>query len=165
MTRKRIPFDPDELDAGEPSPVEWKGWMRTLGEQVRRTRIFVGLSQEELARRAGVSQGSVSRLESGRGLATPVLVVARINRVLWRALLAWGPRLNPPLRRGLELEVARDPTLGGPGAKEEDTGLHELVALYERLDETQRAALLVVLQATAEAFATDVPDPARKHKS
>src|SRR5262245_5666365 len=164
MTRKRILFDPDEL-AAEPSSVEWKGWMRTLGEQVRRSRVFVGVPHEDLARRPGVSQGSVSRLESGRGLATPVLVVARINRVLWRALLAWGPRLNPALRRGLELEVARDPSLIGPGAKAEDTGLHELVGLYERLDETQRAALLVVLQATAEAFATDVPDPERKHKS
>jgi transcriptional regulator with XRE-family HTH domain len=165
MTRKRIPFDPDELAIPEPSPVDWKGWMRTLGEQVRRTRVFVGLSQEELARRAGVSQGSVSRLESGRGLATPVLVVARINRVLWRALLGWAPRLRPALRRGLELEVARDPSLAAAGGTTEDPGLHELVALYERLDEPQRAALFVVLQATAEAFATDVPDPGRKQKS
>ena len=53
---------------------EWQAWMRSLGLQVRRVREFVGLSQEQVARTAGVSQGAVSRLEAGRGLGTPLLV-------------------------------------------------------------------------------------------
>ncbi len=41
----------------------------------RRVREFLGLSQVQLARLAGISQGGVSRFESGRGLSTPLLVV------------------------------------------------------------------------------------------
>lgn len=161
MTRRSLRFDPDDLLAPGSTSVDWQQWMRTLGEQVRRMRAFVGLSQEELARRAGVSQGSVSRLESGRGLATPVLVVARINRVLWGALLSWRPRLNPRLRRALEREMARDPGLVTPVGTPDETGVDELVALYERLDEAQRATLIVVVRATAEALSTE-PAPAKR---
>ena len=48
---------------------QWKEWMRAFGRQERRIREFLGLSQEQIARLAGVSQGAVSRLEAGRGLA------------------------------------------------------------------------------------------------
>jgi transcriptional regulator with XRE-family HTH domain len=62
--------------------------MRDLGREVRRLREFVGLSQERLARASGVSQGAVSRLEAGRGLATPLLVAVRIRLALIEALRA-----------------------------------------------------------------------------
>ena len=61
---------------------DWSNWMRDLGREVRRQREFLGLSQERLARAAGVSQGAVSRLEAGRGLATPLLVAVKIRLVL-----------------------------------------------------------------------------------
>src|SRR5262245_49212375 len=69
-------------DAVMSRDVEWGEWMRAFGRQERRVREFLGLSQDQLARLAGVSQGAVSRLEAGRGLATPLLVVMKINLVL-----------------------------------------------------------------------------------
>jgi transcriptional regulator with XRE-family HTH domain len=37
----------------------------TIGEQIRAVRIATGLSQQELARRAGVAQSAVSEIETG----------------------------------------------------------------------------------------------------
>jgi transcriptional regulator with XRE-family HTH domain len=66
----------------------WSDWMRDLGHETRRLREFLGLSQERLAKAAGVSQGAVSRLEAGRALRTPLLVAVRIRLVLIEGLRA-----------------------------------------------------------------------------
>src|SRR4249919_1771446 len=76
-----------------PNGIDWGRWMRGLGEQVLRAREFLGLSQDQLARIAGVSQGAVSRLEHGRGLATPLLVVSKISAALRTALSQVDPEL------------------------------------------------------------------------
>src|SRR5207247_8233855 len=72
---------------------DWREWMRGLGRQLRRVREFLGLSQDQVAQLAGVSQGAVSRLEAGRGLATPLVVVLKVHLVLSRALRAFDPAL------------------------------------------------------------------------
>jgi len=64
----------------------WQQWIQDLGRQMRRTREFLGLTQQELARRAGVSQGAVSRFEGGRALSPPFLAIVRINVTLAQAL-------------------------------------------------------------------------------
>ncbi|TMB05432.1 MAG: helix-turn-helix domain-containing protein [Deltaproteobacteria bacterium] len=89
--------------------IDWAKWMRELGARIRRVREFVGLSQEQLARLAGVSQGAVSRLEAGRGLATPLLVLMKINVPLLRALRGLDPSiLNPrSWRRGADPPLPR----------------------------------------------------------
>src|SRR5215510_2797711 len=82
----------------------WAQWMRDVGAQVRRTRDFLGLSQEEVARLAGVSQGAVSRLETAHGLATPLLVVLKVQQAVAHHLRKLDPELlNAELRRNLEL--------------------------------------------------------------
>src|SRR5512135_1615625 len=82
---------------------DWREWMRGLGRQARRIREFLGLSQEQIARLAGVSQGAISRLEGGRGLATPLLVVVKLNVAMRRALLGYDPELlSPEAREVLE---------------------------------------------------------------
>jgi transcriptional regulator with XRE-family HTH domain len=58
--------------------------MQDLGRQVRHIREFLGLTQQELAQRAGVNQGAVSRFEGGR--ATPFLAIVRLSVALARAL-------------------------------------------------------------------------------
>jgi transcriptional regulator with XRE-family HTH domain len=62
--------------------------MQDLGRQLRRMREFLGLTQQELAQRAGVSQGAVSRFEGGRVLSTPFVAIVRLNVALARAIAA-----------------------------------------------------------------------------
>src|SRR5262249_11891184 len=81
----------DDRPASAKDQGDWRTWRRALGRQERRVREFLGLSQQELARAAGVSQGAVSRLEAGRGLATPMLVILKINLALRRAIRTLDP--------------------------------------------------------------------------
>lgn len=59
--------------------------MSSSGEIIRRARLRSGLSQRELARRAGTSQAAISRIE--RGLEQPTL--ERLGQIL--AGLGWKP--------------------------------------------------------------------------
>src|SRR2546425_9137378 len=118
----RKPPDAAPTDAGAwvrklgPATIDWAQWMRELGGRIRRVREFVGLSQEQLARLAGVSQGAVSRLEAGRGLATPLLVLMKIHLPLLRALRGLDPSiLNDELRRMLDATRNVSPPVGDMG--------------------------------------------------
>jgi HTH-type transcriptional regulator / antitoxin HipB len=52
-----------------------------LGAMVRQLRLDIGLSQEELAQRAGMTQPALSRLERGGGIPT-IAVLDRIANAL-----------------------------------------------------------------------------------
>jgi transcriptional regulator with XRE-family HTH domain len=135
---------------------DWREWMRGLGRQLRRVREFLGLSQDQVARLAGVSQGAVSRLEAGRGLATPMLVVIKVHLVLTRALRAFDPAIvDEDVRATLGLENLISP---GNGPQEQvpitrDADLEVLVQLYRSLPERQRRTLVAVVRATASSLA------------
>src|SRR5213593_3817122 len=123
--------------------VDWREWMRGLGRQLRRVREFLGLSQDQVARLAGVSQGAVSRLEAGRGLATPMVVVLKVHRVLTRALRAFDPAIpDEEVRATLGLErLIAPPTDSGsrePLPITRDADLEMLVQLYRTLSERRR---------------------------
>jgi DNA-binding XRE family transcriptional regulator len=77
------PIPPPDADTRD-----WRPWTRWLGQEVRGVRRELGLSQETLAALAGVSQGAISRFETGRALATPLLAVVRV----YLALLATSRR-------------------------------------------------------------------------
>ncbi len=65
----------------------------SIARSIIRDRRAAGLSQQELARRAGVRQETVSRIESGKHSPT-VRTVEKIDRVLQRAL---KKRRQPPV--------------------------------------------------------------------
>ena len=137
---------------------DWRDWMRGLGRQARRVREFLGLSQEQIARLAGVSQGAISRLEAGRGLATPLLVVIKLNVAMRKALASYDPELLSPEARRILLQTdLRLPDDGQPGFASypvaRDAGVEELVRLYRGLPERQRDKLLPIVRATAAALA------------
>jgi len=140
-----------------PSSFDWKEWMRAFGRQERRVREFLGLSQDQLARLAGVSQGAVSRLEGGRGLATPMLVILKINLAMRRALREVDPALlNDELRHALEIEERISPPVGDVGFDAlpitKDPILEHLVLLYRNVPERQRDTFLSVVRAAADAL-------------
>ena len=154
---------------------DWREWMRGLGRQARRVREFLGLSQEQIARLAGVSQGAVSRLEGGRGLATPLLVVVKLNIAMRRALSTFDPELLSPEAR---LMLERPDLIAADGASTrfveyplaKDVGVEELIHLYRDLPERQRDKLLAVVRATAEALSpneieSDERVPRSRHAS
>ena len=140
-----------------PLQIDWREWMRANGQQVRRLREFLGLSQEQLAQHAGVSQGAVSRLEAGRGLATPMLVVMKITLAVVRGLRALDPSvLSDELRRLMNVEATISPPIGDVGLQldtlTKDADLEELIRLYHELPGRQRQTLLSVVRAIAAAL-------------
>ncbi len=137
---------------------DWAAWMRELGRHKRRVRELLGMSQEQLARMAGVSQGAVSRLEAGRGLATPLLVVLKIDVAMRDAFAHMDPELLSPETRGLVSET----NWYGPDASPrrldnlpllKEAALEELIKLYHKLPERQRGKLVAVVRATVTALA------------
>jgi transcriptional regulator with XRE-family HTH domain len=131
----------------------WEQWMRGMGRYTRRLRELCGLSQEQLARLAGVSQGAVSRLEMGRATNAPLVIVMKINAAMRRALAGLDPtvlseesrRLMSVPARGIPatdadfdaVPVTSDPLLG------------ELVALFWAVPGPQRAKLVEVVRTIA----------------
>src|SRR5262245_58144526 len=138
---------------GSGAQLEWSSWIKGLGKQARRVREFVGLSQEQVARTAGVSQGAVSRFEGGRGLATPLLVVMKVNSALRSAVSTMDPDLiSQDARRLLLLDEQLPPGDESSPPITKDPELEELVRLYHDLPERQRQRLLTIVRATATAL-------------
>ncbi len=143
--------------------------MRDLGAQVLRIREFLGLSQEQLARIAGVSQGAISRLENGRGLATPLLVVIKTCGALRGALAHLDQEVLSPEARALVAAGAHIPDGDGvyPSfAPTHDPGIEEVLRLYNGLSQRQREQLLAVLRAMATALVagSDEKQPAGRSR-
>lgn len=148
-----------------PGGKEWEQWMHGMGRYTRRLREFVGLSQEQLARVAGVSQGAVSRLEMGRAINAPLVVVLKINRAMRDAL----GRLDPKLLSREAREVMAIPARGIPGTEAGfdrlsvgvDPELTEIVRMYRRVHPRNRERLLILLRAAVRVLASDGAEDAK----
>jgi transcriptional regulator with XRE-family HTH domain len=57
--------------------------MASLGARVKYERELRHYSQEALATKAKISQGLLSRIESGKTLAPNAAVIKRLARALW----------------------------------------------------------------------------------
>lgn len=138
----------------------WYTWMRNLGGNTRRLRTLLGLTQDQLGRMAGVSQGAVSRLEGGRGMSTPLLVVVRIQQAFQHCLAQIDPaQLTPELRESVARE--RIGELGGADDFRDVPVLHEprlatYMALWHQVHPSRRDTFLHVVRATADAM-TGIP--------
>jgi transcriptional regulator with XRE-family HTH domain len=123
-------------------------------------REFLGLTQDELGRMAGVSQGAISRLESGRGLATPLLVVVKIGGALQQALATVDQSmLSPEARRMIEEGFRLTPPAPSESPQDSpltsDPALEEYVQLFHRVPDRRRGTFLAVVRATAKAVRMD----------
>jgi transcriptional regulator with XRE-family HTH domain len=144
-------------DAGRVPASEWSTWVRELGRKQRRLREFLGLSQDHIAKLGGVSQGAVSRLETARGLATPMLVVLKVNAALAHEFRRLRPTLGgPELREAIELDAALSPFTRALDSKDiprpDDPQLEELVRLYRQTPLRDRQAVLSVVRALVTTF-------------
>jgi transcriptional regulator with XRE-family HTH domain len=134
-----------------------------LGQNRRRLRELLGLSQEQLAKIAGVSQGAISRLEAGRGLATPLLVVMKINVALKHALRGLDENIFSDEFRRLNDIDERIETSSRGGFKDvdflKDGKLEEMIRTYQDLPEGQRRTLLSVIRAVSSALRGESTTP------
>ena len=150
---------------GTSSKQTWRQWITEFGAHVRRVREFLGLSQEQVARAAGVSQGAVSRFEGGRGLSTPFVGIMKINLALAHALKELEPDLlTDEVRRFMKhLDVLKLPDdMGtpvgpvGPHFKKlqlsPNPELLKVIELYYDLPESKRQAFIEVMGATISAL-------------
>ena len=149
---RQAPRESPVTTAAAPPGLDWREWMRDLGRRQRQLREFAGLSQDQLGRLAGVSQGAVSRVETARGLATPLLVILKINAALARAFAGLDPAmLSPELRDALERQKAIVPTGSVLGSQDvpvaEDPHLEDLVRLYRECAARHRTGLISVVRA------------------
>ena len=151
----------------QPKP-DWAKFIRDSGQRIRKAREFLGLSQDQLARLADVSQGAVSRVEAGRGMATPLLTFVKLNRVMAQALRRLEPELLTDQARAM-LETAEHMV---PAMDENeqplapilrDPALDRLISMYRTLPERERRGFLSVLDATAASLSRegDLGVPAR----
>jgi transcriptional regulator with XRE-family HTH domain len=137
--------------------------IRDLGRWTKRVREFLGYSQDKLAKLADVSQGAVSRVEAGRGIATPMVTFWKINQVFAKALGEIDPSMLSEEARSM-LERARylsTPVPTVPHLTEErepsplmliDPVLTRLISTYQTLPERERRGFLSVLDATANSL-------------
>ena len=143
----------------------WRQWITEFGAHVRRVREFLGLSQEQVARAAGVSQGAVSRFEGGRGLSTPFVGIMKINLALAHALKELEPgMLTDEVKRFLKhLEILHLPNDQGvpvnpvgPNFRKivlsPNPELVQVIELYYDLPESKRHAFIAVMSATISAL-------------
>jgi len=72
-------------------------WELELGAQVRRARLALDLSQEDLARNANISLGAVKGLERGSGstLKSLVRVARALGKQHWLGELEPEPGIGP----------------------------------------------------------------------
>jgi transcriptional regulator with XRE-family HTH domain len=140
-----------------PELVDWAESMKGLGRSVRRLRELLGLTQDQLGRVAGVSQGAVSRLEMGVGLATPFLVVVKVQRALQQLLARLDETMLSEEARRLLADDQRIANVAPAADFAEfplfgDPGLEELVRTYQGLSQARREQFLAVVRAAALAF-------------
>ena len=94
-----------------------------VGLKIAALRKAHGFSQDELGRRAGVTQAALSRIETGIYRQPRRNTLRKVARVL-----------------GVSIDYVSGPT---PIVTEVDRGLHELVRVYQGMGVKQRRALLI----------------------
>lgn len=122
---------------------------------MRRARDLAGLTQGELAVRASVSQGAVSRLENGRGVATPLRSIMSVLAALAESLRTLPPESVPDDVLWLigVPQLAPWASSGDPVATAGDPVLKTLIERYRAMAPEYRAAFARAALALADAFA------------
>ena len=82
-----------------------------VGRTIRHARKNAELTQTELARRAGIDQGDLSRLETGQGVGgTTIGIVERVAQALGREIVIQF--VDPATKRDAERSVEERDAVG-----------------------------------------------------
>ena len=131
---------------------EWRGMAAHLARCVRDLRGFLGWSQDELARRAATSQGTISRLESGACLHTPFRSVVLVMRALGNEMETLHAPLPEPATGLLHFVRAVHGGVPPTTLDPTDPDLQRLVTAYHALAPRAQAAFVPVVCAVADAL-------------
>jgi len=143
---------------------DWAGHIRRLGRLVRHARHVLSLSQVDLARRSGVSQGGVSRLEAGKGLGTPLVTFLKVYIVLVDELRRRDQRLLDHDMRELLSTADAMPAwvsheLAEPPPVVQDPDLEQLIQIFGQVPAGERSGFLSVMMATAGTLSSRAAAP------
>jgi transcriptional regulator with XRE-family HTH domain len=124
-----------------PPAAPWATLIRSLGAHVKLMRLLVGFSQADLAKHAGLSQGAISRIESGVHQDIPLQSAIRIL-----AALGTCPQLDglvsAPLHALLQITRGITYTLGIASPLPAEPGTLTLMQTYHDLTPSHREAFL-----------------------
>jgi DNA-binding XRE family transcriptional regulator len=143
------------MPASTPPPVDVAHLCRGLAHWIRSTRQTLGLSQQQVADAAHLSQGAVSRLESGRHLDAPLVSYAKTLTVLCRATAPLAVR-TPFVHHLCAAAACLDPVTQAPPPALTDPDLARLLHAFLALSPATKLAVLSL----AEALSPPPPRPA-----
>jgi len=134
-----------------PSDPDWHFLTRQLGVRARRLRCVLGVSQQKIATAARVSQGGVSRIESGQCHSTPLISYVKLFGTLVRGLEALGTDLPRETREFLVAVRALVPeVLSTHTDPLENQPLATLLATLAALTPERQAVFYTLVQPLAE---------------
>jgi transcriptional regulator with XRE-family HTH domain len=118
-----------------------------IAAKVFAMRTLLGLSQEQLAHKAHISQGAVSRMESGECGAMPLRTIGSVFLALVVELAPMGQSCAEEVRALIQAVTGILPmAVENKGFTVlQDAGLDAVVRGYAQLEEPDRAVLVTVL--------------------
>jgi transcriptional regulator with XRE-family HTH domain len=130
------------------TPEKWSRVIMALGKSVRELRRLTGWSQQQLADRAVVSQGLISRMENARCDDLPFHSVVVVLRTLGAAAV----QLDLPVSPRTEQLLAFIESLLGPFLVDADPDLVAIVQHCTHLSPTQRRLFRRFVRSAAEVL-------------
>lgn len=134
----------------EPAALEWPGVLKGTAQTVRELRGLLGWSQETLARQARLSQGAISRFETGLLEGVPLLTAVKLLTTLAAGAQAVALPLSPAARELLSFGAlfAHPVVLTGPL----EADLVQLIHAFHQLPEEPRKAVLRLIESATDLF-------------
>jgi transcriptional regulator with XRE-family HTH domain len=127
---------------------DWPRIVRTLGVQLRVIRTALDWSQEDVARRAAVSQGAVSRMESGHCASTPLVSYLKVWSIVLGALGPIEGQLGADIRAMVAMLRTAAPALAQRSADVfAEPRFGAVLAAYRAGDAVERDRLLRIMEA------------------
>lgn len=138
-----------------PAVTDPRTLVRGVGRWVRNTRYTLGLSQDMLASLARTSQGSISRLESGRSLDTPLMTYLKAITALCREFIPFDATipLAPYVKDAIAFASYIDPRNGDMPPPVSDEAFSTLLLRYASMSPAKRKVFLDLTEPLAKYLA------------